>query len=73
LIAAQMWETLEAQLGPRDEDLRRGEVEPIQRWLGENVHRCGRRLDTMPLVEAATGRALEIDPFLRYVRPLAEG
>jgi hypothetical protein len=36
------------------------------------VHRHGRRLDTLPLVEHATGRALEIEPFLRYVGPLAE-
>ena len=72
LIAAQLWEALEAQLGPREEDLRVGEVEPIQRWLGERVHRHGRRLDTLPLVEQATGRALEVEPFLRYVRPLAE-
>jgi carboxypeptidase Taq len=71
LIAAQMWEAIEAQLGPRDEDLRRGEVEPIQRWLAERVHRHGRRLDTIPLVESATGGGLEIEPFLRYVRPLA--
>jgi carboxypeptidase Taq len=71
LIAAQLWETLEAELGSREEDLRRGEVRAIQAWLREHVHRHGRRLDTMPLVERATGRALEIDPFLRYVRPLA--
>jgi carboxypeptidase Taq len=71
LIAAQMWEALEAELGPREDDLRRGEVEPIQRWLAEHVHRHGRRLDTIPLVESATGRGLEIEPFLRYVRPLA--
>jgi carboxypeptidase Taq len=72
LIAAQLWEALQAELGPREEDLRVGEVEPIQRWLGERVHRHGRRLDTLPLVEQATGRALEVEPFLRYVRPLAE-
>jgi Zn-dependent M32 family carboxypeptidase len=36
------------------------------------VHRYGRRLDTIPLLEQATGRALEIEPFLRYVAPLAE-
>jgi carboxypeptidase Taq len=47
-------------------------VGPIQRWLGEHVHRYGRRLDTIPLLEQATGRALEIEPFLRYVAPLAE-
>lgn len=71
LIAAQLWEAMEAEIGPRDEDLRRGEVEPIKRWLAERVHRHGRRLDTIPLVERATGGGLEIDPFLRYVAPLA--
>jgi carboxypeptidase Taq len=72
LIAAQLWEAIERELGPREDDLRRGEVAPIQRWLGEHVHRYGRRLDTIPLLEQATGRALEIGPFLRYVTPLAE-
>jgi carboxypeptidase Taq len=71
LIAAQLWETLEAELGSREDDLRQGDVAAIQRWLAERVHRHGRRLDTIPLVEEATGRTLEIDPFLRYVAPLA--
>jgi carboxypeptidase Taq len=71
LIAAQLWETMEAEIGPREEDLRRGEVEPIQRWLAERVHRHGRRLDTIPLLERATGGGLQADPFLRYVAPLA--
>jgi carboxypeptidase Taq len=73
LIAAQLWEALEGELGPRAEDLRRGQAAPIQRWLAERVHRHGRRLDTIALVEHATGRALEIEPFLRYVAPLADG
>ena len=44
----------------------------IQEWLGDRVHRHGRRLDTIPLLERVTGRGLEIEPFLRYVAPLAE-
>jgi carboxypeptidase Taq len=71
LIAAQLWEAMEAELGPLDDDLRRGEVAAIRRWLGEHVHHYGRRLDTIPLVERATGRGLEIEPFLRYAAPLA--
>jgi carboxypeptidase Taq len=71
LIAAQLWEAMQAELGPREDDLRRGEVAPIQAWLADRVHRHGRRLDTVPLVEQATGRGIEIDPFLRYVTPLA--
>jgi carboxypeptidase Taq len=72
LIAAQLWEAIETELGSREQDLRNGEVAPIQGWLAEHVHRHGRRLDTMPLVVKATGRPLEIEPFLRYVAPLAE-
>jgi carboxypeptidase Taq len=71
LVAAQLWETMEAELGPSEEALRRGEVAPIQRWLGEHVHRYGRRLDTIPLVEMATGRAPQVEPFLRYVTSFA--
>ncbi|HEV2974160.1 MAG TPA: carboxypeptidase M32 [Solirubrobacteraceae bacterium] len=71
LIAAQLWEAIERDLGPREEDLRRGEVAPIQMWLAEHVHRYGRRLDTLPLVERATGQPLAVEPFLRYVAPLA--
>jgi carboxypeptidase Taq len=71
LIAAQLWEALEAEIGPREEELRRGETAPIQRWLAEHVHSHGRRLDTIPLVERVTGRGLDTAPFLRYVAPLA--
>jgi carboxypeptidase Taq len=70
LIAAQLWEAMEAEIGPREQHLRRGEVGEIQRWLGERVHRHGRRLDTVPLIERVTGRGLEIEPFLRYVAAL---
>ncbi len=71
LIAAQLWEALQDELGPREEDLRRGEVTPIQHWLAEHVHQHGRRVDTLPLVEQATGAPLGIKPFLRYVGSLA--
>jgi carboxypeptidase Taq len=71
LIAAQLWEAIERDLGSREEDLRRGEVGPIQVWLAEHVHRYGRRLDTLPLLRQATGEGLAVEPFLRYVEPLA--
>ena len=70
LIAAQLWERLEADVGPQDEALRTGSTEAIAAWLGEHVHRFGRRLDTEPLLEQATGRRLDAEPFLRHVRAL---
>jgi carboxypeptidase Taq len=68
LIAAQLYEQLEVDRGPQDDALGRGDVEPIRRWLGDSVHRHGRRLDTEPLLVQATGRGLDVEPFLRHVR-----
>jgi carboxypeptidase Taq len=73
VIAAQLWERLEADLGPRDAALADGQVDEIKAWLAEHVHRHGRRLDTEPVVERATGRGLEVEPFLRHVRAAAAG
>jgi carboxypeptidase Taq len=70
LIAAALWERLESDLGDRSEALRRGDVAEIRAWLAEHVHRHGRRLDTEPLVEQATGRGLDVEPFLRHARAL---
>ena len=39
LIAAQLWEALERDLGPQDEPLGRGDVTAIRAWLAEHVHR----------------------------------
>jgi carboxypeptidase Taq len=66
LIAAQLWERLEQELGPQDDELRRAEVAPVREWLADHVHRHGRRLDTEPLLERATGRGLDVDPFVRW-------
>jgi len=71
LIAAQLWESMERDVGPQDGRLEQGEVGAIQDWLAGHVHRQGRRLDTVPLLEAATGAGLQIEPFLRFVEPFA--
>jgi carboxypeptidase Taq len=67
LIAAQLWETLESELGAQDDALAAGDVTAIAAWLGDKVHRHGRRLDTVPIVESATGRGLDAAPFLRHL------
>jgi carboxypeptidase Taq len=67
LIAAQLWETLESELGAQDDALAAGDVTAIAAWLEEKVHRHGRRLDTEPIVESATGRGLDPAPFLRHL------
>jgi carboxypeptidase Taq len=72
IIAAQLWEQLEVDLGPQDGALREADVGEVRTWLADKVHRHGRRLDTEPLVEHATGRGLDVEPFLRHVRAVAQ-
>jgi carboxypeptidase Taq len=67
MIAAQLWESLESELGPQADALALGDVDAIRTWLGTKVHRHGRRLDTVPIVESATGRGLDAAPFLRHL------
>jgi carboxypeptidase Taq len=71
IIAAQLWEQLETDLGPQDAALGAAEVSAIRSWLGDHVHRFGRRLDTEPLLERATGRGLDVEPLLRRLTALA--
>ena len=66
LIAAQLWEALEADARRQDDALSARETSPRSGcgWPSTStVH--GRRLDTEPLVEAATGRGIDVEPFLR--------
>jgi carboxypeptidase Taq len=68
LIAAQLWEQLEADLGTQDDALHAGDVSAIRSWLADRVHRHGRRLDTEPLVARVTGRGIDAEPFLAHAR-----
>jgi carboxypeptidase Taq len=70
LIAAQLWQQIEAELDSQDAALAAGDVAAIREWLRERVHRHGRRLDTEPLVKHATGRGIEVEPFLAHARTL---
>ena len=68
LLAAQLWDALEQQLGSQAEALASGDVTRVKGWLREQVHRHGRLVDTPALVRRAAGRDLDAAPFLRRAR-----
>lgn len=68
LIAAQLWDRLREDLPEVDAQLERGEFTPLREWLGEHVHRHGRKFPPRELVRRVTGSDLRVDPFLRYLR-----
>jgi carboxypeptidase Taq len=72
VASVQIWERARADLPELDDDLERGEFEPLVEWLRENVHRHGRKFTTAETLERAAGGAFDTEPLLRHVRAKLE-
>jgi carboxypeptidase Taq len=55
VYAAQFFAAAERAVGPFDDAFGAGEFEPLREWLGENIHRHGKRFSPVALIEKATG------------------
>jgi len=66
-IAAQLWEAVLRDLPTVEEGLAAGEFAPLRDWLGDRIHRHGRKLLPAELLERATGSPLDVAPYLRYL------
>jgi carboxypeptidase Taq len=57
VYAAQLFEAAERAIGPLDHAFASGDFRPLREWLGENVHRHGKRYRPAALIERVTGSA----------------
>jgi carboxypeptidase Taq len=67
LLAAQLYEALIAAEPDLPAQIAAGEFRPLLVWLRVNVHEQGARYETQELIARATGRPLELQPFLRHL------
>lgn len=58
LYAATLHAAARRDLPALEEDVARGDLRPLLAWLGEQVHRVGRRKDAEEIVRDATGSGL---------------
>ena len=56
-----------AEIGPPEEHVARGDVQPLLSWLRQHVHPIGRVVNAEDLVEQVSGEPLSSAPFLRYL------
>lgn len=68
LIAAQLWSRLVADLPDVEERIAAGDFAPLREWLGEQIHRHGRKFPPRELLRRVTGEDLRTEPFLDYLR-----
>jgi carboxypeptidase Taq len=67
IVAAQLWRAARADIGDLDERLAAGEPQALREWLRERVHRFGRTLDPVDVLERATGSRLDAGPLLDHL------
>ncbi|MFA6292579.1 MAG: carboxypeptidase M32 [Victivallales bacterium] len=65
--ASQLMEAFLASHKTFEEEIRAGDFSSLLRWLREKVHRHGHGLSAEMIVEKATGRPLDAEPFFRRI------
>lgn len=68
VMAAQIFEAARQAHREIPEEIERGEFGTLHRWLVENIYRHGRKFMPLELLERATGRPLDLEPYIRYLR-----
>lgn len=72
VIATQLWERAERDLGDLDPEFERGEFGSLREWLRDHVHRWGRTFPPAELLERVVGGPLDAEPYLAYLRGKVE-
>jgi carboxypeptidase Taq len=67
VLAAQFWEAAERELPALERDLERGVFTTLADWQRQRIHRHGRRLDPLDLIEDVCGGPVDPAPYLRYL------
>jgi carboxypeptidase Taq len=68
VIAAALFAAAKADVPQLEEGFARGEFAPLLDWLRTHLHSLGARYDTEAMLERVTGRGLDPEPYVRYIR-----
>ena len=68
VIAGQLWEAAERDVGDLRAQIGEGDLASLGEWLRDRVHRHGRRLSPAELLERAGCGELSVEPLLGHLR-----
>jgi carboxypeptidase Taq len=69
LISAQIWEKVTEDIPDLYDGFEQGEFGPLRDWLGEHLHRLGRKLTPGETLERVVGTSeIDPEPYVRYLR-----
>jgi carboxypeptidase Taq len=68
VMSVQIWQKIVEDVSDLDDQIERGEFAALREWLGEHVHRYGRKFSPQVPLRAQTGAPLDPKPYLAYLR-----
>jgi len=68
ILSAQIFDAAVRARPGIPEDIRQGRFETLHGWLRENLYRYGSMLTASEIVPKATGSAMTIEPYVRYLK-----
>jgi carboxypeptidase Taq len=68
LVSAQLWEVIQRDLPDLDQQIAKGEVSALLKWLREKLHRHGAKFEPQEIVQKITGSKINGDAYIRYLQ-----
>jgi carboxypeptidase Taq len=68
VMSVQIWERVLEEIPDLYDQFERGEFPGLREWLGEHLHRHGRKFTPAETLERAAGGPIDPAPYLRYLR-----
>jgi carboxypeptidase Taq len=68
VMSLQIWERVYEAIPDLDDQFERGEFTALREWLGQNLHRYGRKFTPQETLQRVAGSPLDAGPYLRYLK-----
>jgi carboxypeptidase Taq len=68
VMSVQIWQKMLEDIPDLEDQIERGEFGALREWLGEHVHRYGRKFSPQETLRRATGATIDPKPYLAYLR-----
>ena len=68
VISLQIWERVLEDLPDVEDAIERGEYDELRAWLGETLHRHGRKFTPKETLARIVGGPIDAGPYLRYLK-----
>lgn len=68
VMSVQIWEKVKDEIPDLEEQFERGDFGALREWLGDRLHRHGRKFLPQETLERVTGSQIDPAPYLRYLQ-----